>query len=65
MSSATKYLFIDGGCLRKLLEGFATKYGITSQDFFDFEKLQRVGEHQKVFYYDCPPAKQKDEDQSQ
>jgi len=55
-----KYLFIDGGCLRQMLQDAAGSYGAFEPRFLDFSKL--VKGYDKTFYYDSLPPQKKDED---
>ncbi len=51
-----KYLFIDGGCLRKTLEALSERYFPGSKIELDYNKL--AGNFTKVFYYDALPVKE-------
>lgn len=53
------YLFIDGGCLDSVLETFSKELLSNQKIEIDYPKLARG--YQKVFYYDCLPAKTKNE----
>ena len=48
-----KYLFIDAGCLRQMVDVAATRYPPFSLSSLDFTKL--VAGYRKTFYYDAPP----------
>jgi len=58
----TKYLFIDGGCLRQMLEDIAETYPPFETTHFDFSKLAR--EYNKTFYYDSLPPRKKGENEA-
>jgi uncharacterized LabA/DUF88 family protein len=51
----TKYLFIDGGCLRAFSERSAERYEGFSIEALDWSKV--AAGFEKVFYYDAPPAR--------
>jgi uncharacterized LabA/DUF88 family protein len=55
------YLFIDGGYFREVTESLAKKYWGIERVLIDYSMLKRG--FTKVFYYDCPPAKQQSESQ--
>jgi uncharacterized LabA/DUF88 family protein len=58
----TKYLFIDGGCLDRVLQKFSEQlFGVKKLEI-DYRKLA-MG-FQKVFYYDCLPIKKNGEDET-
>ena len=53
------YLFIDGGYLSRVLERFATDFYPTQRPMVDYKLLSE--NFTKVFYYNCPPPRHKDE----
>lgn len=55
----TKYLFIDGGCLRETLKNYSEKFFDGDSIEFDYQRLGR--EFGKVFYYDSLPVKNENE----
>jgi uncharacterized LabA/DUF88 family protein len=55
-----KYLFVDGGCLRQMVEDAAARYEGFAIQHLDFSKTA-VG-YSKAFYYDSLPPRKKDED---
>jgi uncharacterized LabA/DUF88 family protein len=57
-----KYLFVDGACLRELLESFSMEYFNGDKIDFSYSKLS-CGFH-KVFYYDALPYKKDEENES-
>ncbi|MEZ4512003.1 MAG: NYN domain-containing protein [Chloroflexota bacterium] len=54
-----KYLFIDAGCLRAILENASKTYFNDNPIELDYYKLK--GRFTKVFYYDCLKPQQADE----
>ena len=50
----TKYLFIDGGCLRATLKNIADRYFGGGPITIDYARLK--SDHKKAFYYDAIPA---------
>lgn len=48
-----KYLFVDGGCLRSVLEKVSNTYAAGAALDVDYTALTR--EFAKVFYYDALP----------
>ncbi|QCI92582.1 NYN domain-containing protein [Novosphingobium sp. EMRT-2] len=50
----TRYLFIDGGCLRATLKNISERYFGGNPIKIDYDRL-RMG-HAKAFYYDAIPA---------
>lgn len=50
----TKYLFIDGGCLRAILKNISDRYFNGREIKIDYGRLK--GGHVKAFYYDAIPA---------
>ena len=64
-----KYLFVDGGYFRKIVEDFSKHFydGKDLMQFINFEQLKR-GHHPqytKVFYYDCPVPQKNGESSSE
>ena len=59
----TKYLFIDGGCLRETLKNYSEKFFDSNIIEFDYQKLGR--EFSKVFFYDSLPVKKENEKESE
>lgn len=57
----TKYLFIDGGCLKKILETLSKELFGGIEIELDYAKLAR--DFQKVFYHDCLPVKKPGDDE--
>jgi uncharacterized LabA/DUF88 family protein len=57
------YLFIDGGYFRKYLEFLSTRYFKSQEIIFKYENFKP--EFEKVFYYDCLPAKKSNEAKSE
>lgn len=53
------YLFIDGGCLRSIVEGVSNTY--FSGDLLELNYKAIGQEFTKVFYYDCPIPRKTDE----
>ncbi|MDZ7968935.1 MAG: NYN domain-containing protein [Nostoc sp. DedSLP03] len=61
-SEKIRYLFIDGGCLDSLLEALSNGlFGGTKLEI-DYSRLAEG--FNKVFYYDCLPAKKQGEDET-
>lgn len=58
----TKYLFVDGGCLRQMLDDAAGKYPGFVATHLDFSKL--VQGYDKTFYYDSLPPRKNGEDEA-
>ena len=56
-----KYLFIDGGCFRQLIEDTSQRYQSFSLSHIDWLKLVRG--FTKIFYYDSLPPRKKKEDE--
>ncbi len=54
-----KYLFIDSGYFRKLVEKFGSEFFGTPDLPLDYSRLSQG--YTKVFYYDCLPPRHKDE----
>lgn len=50
----TRYLFIDGGCLRATLRNVAERYFGGQEISIDYNRLK--SDHRKAFYYDAIPA---------
>ncbi len=57
-----KYLFIDGGCLRAILDQMASTYADGVALDLDYSKL--TAGYSKVFYYDALPGRKRGEDNS-
>lgn len=57
-----KYLFIDGGCLRAVLEQMSVRYTGGAALNLDYGALTR--DYSKVFYYDALPERKSDEDET-
>ncbi|MBH5398576.1 NYN domain-containing protein [Bradyrhizobium sp. CNPSo 4010] len=55
----TKYLFIDGACLRTTIEEIGKRYVPGQVLRIDYDRL--TGGYDKVFYYDALPAKRNGE----
>ncbi|MBB4370109.1 ABC-type cobalt transport system substrate-binding protein [Bradyrhizobium sp. cir1] len=55
----TKYLFIDGACLRTTIEEIGKRYAPGQVLRVDYDRL--TGGYDKVFYYDALPAKRSGE----
>lgn len=55
----TRYLFIDGGCLRATLKYYSEKYFDRTNVEFYFPILSN--QYKKIFYYDSLPPQQKNE----
>lgn len=51
----TKYLFLDGGCLRARIRDIATRYCEGAPLILNW--LNLAGGHRKIFYYDALPAR--------
>lgn len=60
-SPEVPYLFIDGGCLRAVLDSVSAKY--FAGDQLDLNYVVWAREYNKVFYYDCLPALRNGESQ--
>ncbi len=58
-----KYLFVDGGCLRQMVEDASSLCPDFNIGCLDFSKL--AAGHNKTFYYDCLPARSKNQDDSE
>lgn len=54
-----KYLFIDGGYLRKVIESISKRYFDGELIDISFEKISTG--FTKTFYYDCPAPKKRNE----
>ena len=54
-----KYLFIDGGYLRKVIEGISKRYFDGELIDISFERISTG--FTKTFYYDCPAPKKRNE----
>src|SRR5271155_2340251 len=57
----TRYLFIDGGCLRFSLERMSTTYAAGAALNLDYGKVTAI--YSKVFYYDALPVRKSGEDE--
>ncbi len=55
----TKYLFIDGGCLRATIKKISERYFDGAELKIDYVRLS--GGYKKAFYYDAIPAIKRDE----
>lgn len=58
----TKYLFIDGGCLRATLSKVADRYFEGREIAIDYGRLK--SDHRKAFYYDAIPTMKANETES-
>lgn len=59
----TKYLFIDGGYLDKVLSKMAKDFWGVDTIEIDYKKL--IGGFNKAFYYNCLPAKSENEPETE
>jgi len=59
MRQNARYLFIDGGCLRAVLDRYSAE--VFGGDPIELQYQALVGGHEKVFYYDAIPGKRHDE----
>lgn len=57
-----KYLFVDGACLREMLESYSIEYFNDDKIDFSYSMLSR--DFHKVFYYDALPYKKENESDS-
>lgn len=57
-----KYLFIDAGCVNSMLDSLSKE--LLGGAAIEVDYRQLAGDYQKVFYYDCLPARKPDESEA-